>query len=177
MLVADGSARSRPVGPSRRSRAAGGRPHQLGVLFSSEELAVVQVAAERAGMAPRAWLGDIAVRAAAGRLSVDAMGVSRDSLFELMALVRELQEARAELGEVRRVLRNVGGNLNDVARIANSTGEVAAETVTVERLVARVVGSVDAVVATMDAAATAAALTAGRGRAGGRRRGRGGVDA
>jgi hypothetical protein len=124
------------AGPSRRSRAAGGRPHQLEVLFSDEELAAVATAAEQAGMAARAWVGEVSVRAA-------EEGPEQTSGPLARVVARELIVLLGELRETRRVLTNIGGNLNDVARHVNSTGELAAETEAVQLLVARVVASVE----------------------------------
>lgn len=140
------------AGPGRRARAAGGRPHQVSVLFSTAEWEAVRAAADGAGLAARAWVGEVSVAAANAASSSGAGGLP----------ARELVVALSELTEMRRVLRNVGGNLNDVARHANSTGEVAEETVAVERLVARVVRSVDDAVARVDAVARQAAAARAR---------------
>jgi hypothetical protein len=126
-------------------------------MFSAEELAAVRAAAAREGMAPRAWVGEVVCEVAEGLLRPGPEAVDRATLRQLLVLLEEL-------GEVRRVLRNVGGNLNDVARAANSTGEVAAETVVVEQLVARVVGSVDEVVGRVAGWSRAVAGRRGPGR-------------
>jgi hypothetical protein len=105
-------------------------------LFSDEELAAVATAAERAGMAARAWVGEVSVRAA-------EEGPEQTSGPLARVVARELIVLLGELRETRRVLTNIGGNLNDVARHVNSTGELAAETETVQLLVARVVASVE----------------------------------
>jgi hypothetical protein len=122
------------TGPSRRSRAEGGRPFKLTVQFSELEMALVVTAAARADLAPGAWLGDAGVRAA------EAVPGPASAWGPVM---QELMKLRAELMENRRVLRNVGGNLNDVARSANSTGEIHESTDRVLALVARVVARVE----------------------------------
>jgi hypothetical protein len=127
-------------GPNRRHRAAGGRPHQLSVTFSEQELAEVSAAAERAGLAVGAWVGQEIVRVARGVKRSAPAPVWRESAQDLMRL-------EAELMEHRRVLRNVGGNLNDVARWANSTGELHAATAHVQDLVAKAVEKVEQTVA------------------------------
>ena len=129
-------------GPTRRSRAVGGRPHQITVWLSREELAAVTRAAERAGMAPGAWLGESGVASAGTEPGAGVAG-GRDVALELMAL-------RSELMESRRVLTNIGGNLNDVARHANSTSELHAATGDVQALVARVVARVESVAGHVD---------------------------
>ncbi len=118
---------------TRRARAAGGRPRQITVWLSDDELAAVAEAAGRAGMAPGAWLGETAVRAAEAA-SPDA---------RVQAGLAGLAPLYSELMEQRRVLRNVGGNLNDVARHVNSTGALHPSTAQVEQLVARVVERVE----------------------------------
>jgi len=134
------------TGRTRRARAAGGRSNQMTVWLSDEEQSAVEGAAERAGMAPGAWLGEFGVRAARldspVRVGAGAGGGGAVAL-ELMAL-------QAELLESRRVLTNIGGNLNDVARHANSTGALHAATAEVQALVARVVTRVEDAVARVD---------------------------
>ncbi len=133
-------------GSSRRSRAEGGRPHRLTVWLSELEMAAVADGAERVGMTAGAWLGQVGVAAAAGGGVRPAAGRG-GAAGRAQMVVAELVRLQKELRETRRVLRNVGGNLNDVARAANSTGELAEETATVQRLVARVVASVEESVA------------------------------
>jgi hypothetical protein len=134
---------------TRRSRAAGGRPHRLTVWLSDAELAVVTASADRAGMAASAWLGESGVQVAESEMGTKAgLAGGAATAFEVMAL-------RAELAEARRVLTNIGGNLNDVARHANSTGELHAGTVAVQALVARVVERVEATVGHVDQGMTA----------------------
>lgn len=127
---------------TRRARAVGGRPHHVTVWLSDDEFAAVSGGAERSGMAAGAWLGQVGVAAA----EVGPAPRVGSASLRAQAVVAELVELQNQLREARRVLRNVGGNLNDVARAANSTGELAAETGDVERLVARVVESVEATV-------------------------------
>lgn len=130
------------IGPSRRARAEGGRPHKLTVQFSDAELAAVIAAAARADLAPGAWLGMVGVRSASETVPSPATAWG--------PVMQELMMLRAELMEHRRVLRNVGGNLNDVARHANATGELHAATARVQELVARTVERVDAAVAAVE---------------------------
>jgi hypothetical protein len=134
------------TGLTRRARAAGGRANQITVWLSDEERSAVEGAAERAGMAPGAWLGEFGVRAARldspVRVGAGAGGGGAAAL-ELMALQSELLQSR-------RVLTNIGGNLNDVARHANSTGALHAATAQVQALVARVVTRVEDAVARVD---------------------------
>lgn len=129
------------TGPSRRARAAGGRPHKVTVQFSEMEMALVTTASVRADMAPGAWLGEAGVRAA------EAVPGPASHWGPAM---QELMQLRAELMEHRRVLRNVGGNLNDVARHANSTGEIHEATVRVQELVARLVERIEGSVGGVD---------------------------
>ena len=145
---------------TRRSPAPGGRPFEVVVALSEWEMALVQSAAGRQGMATSAWLGEVgACEAARGSDDGDGMPAPPGAFLQRMMC------ARAELMDSRRVLRNVGGNLNDVARHANSTGRLAVETARVQALVARAVTRVDVAVADLAgllAAAQRAQLLANR---------------
>lgn len=150
-------------GPNRRSRAVGGRPHQLTVTFSDAELAAVTEAAAGAGLAPGAWLGEAGVRAA--REAVD--GAELPS--EWRSALGELMSARAELAENRRLLRNVGGLLNQVAAHVNSTSELHPATAkTLELVAAAVAKAEDGLghAAAVTAAARTGLLRGHRGRTG-----------
>lgn len=130
------------TGPSRRSRAEGGRPHKVTVSFSELELAKVTAAAARADVAPGAWLGEAAVRAADAGVPGPVAGWG--------PVMQELMVLRGELADARRILRIAGGNLNDVARHANSTGELHQATAVVQARVARAVEQVEQTVAEVD---------------------------
>lgn len=124
-------------GPSRRSRAVGGRPHQLSVSFSDEELKLVVEAAELAGLAPRAWLGEASTRAARDAVAGAALPSAWSSVMGALMAQRD------EVVETRRVLRNIGGNLNQVAAYANATGELHAATIRAVHLVERAVAKAE----------------------------------
>ncbi|OLL90078.1 hypothetical protein Ae406Ps2_6233 [Pseudonocardia sp. Ae406_Ps2] len=106
------------------------------------------MAAASAAMAPGAWVGEAAVRAAeppepvvpGGRVSAGSAG----------ARMQELMGLRSELMEDRRVLRNIGGNLNDIARVANTDGVLESTVGQVVAMVARLVERVDRTVAEVD---------------------------
>lgn len=134
-------------GPTRRSRAAGGRPHSVRVSLSDVEAAAVVAAAGRAGQAPGAWLGEAGVAAATQ---------GRGPASSWAGVMQDLMGLRAEVMELRRVLRNVGGNLNDVAAQANATDVVHAAAARVLGLVGRTVERVDRAVAALDARLAAA---------------------
>ena len=133
---------------TRRSRVEGGRPHATTVSFSESEWAAIEAASARAAMAPGAWVGEAAVRAAelpepvvpGGRVSAGSAGSRMQGLMGL----------RSELMEDRRVLRNVGGNLNDIARVANTDGVVESTVGQVAQMVARAVERVDRTVVEVD---------------------------
>jgi hypothetical protein len=127
------------TGPTRRSRARGGRSARLTVWLSEGERAAIGEAAGRDGMAPGAWLGEVGVRAARGAGAGGGLAGASEVVAALFAV-------RQELAEVRRVLRNVGGNLNDVARHANAESVLRADTGKVQALVGRVVQRVDVTV-------------------------------
>ncbi|MCU1654612.1 MAG: hypothetical protein JWQ60_5761 [Pseudonocardia sp.] len=120
--------------------------------FSADELAVVSAAAERAGLAVGAWVGQEIVRVASGVKRSAPAPVWRENAQDLMRLESELMEHR-------RVLRNVGGNLNDVARHANVTGQLHAATGQVLGLVARVVTQVERTVVAVSDLAVATMAT------------------
>ena len=130
-------------GRTRRPRAAGGRPHSVNVWLSDLELAAVTVAAQRAGRAVSAWVGEAAFAA-----GTQGRGPARSWAATMQALMMASQE----LADARRLVRNVGGNLNDVAAHANATGDIHAGTQQVLGMVARAVARVEAAAAVMAAA-------------------------
>lgn len=133
---------------TRRPRAEGGRPHSTTVSFSESEWASIAAAAARAEMAPGAWVGDSAVRAAA--LPDAPMPGVQVSAGPAGSRMQRLMGLRSELMEDRRVLRNIGGNLNDVARVANTDGTLESTVGQVVQMVARSVERIDRTVADVD---------------------------
>lgn len=117
------------------------------VSLSDEELALVVAAAQRAGLAPRAWLGEAAVRAATeGSGPASAWG----------PVMRELMMVRAELMDKRGLLGNATSNLNQMAKHANSTGQLHAATANVLALVAKAAEEVGSALGNVEGMATAA---------------------
>ena len=94
-----------PKGGSRRSPGEHQRAKTMTVRFTDGELAAVRAAAERAGMAASAWVGELAADAAEHR----AMPVGW--------LHREVM---AELVHLRSQLAWLGNNVNQIARAINS---------------------------------------------------------
>jgi len=99
------------------------RDRKKEALFTTEELAVIELASARRGLRPGAFIAATAVEAARSITSADS---DRPGAVDHAAAAHELREFTGEVRELRRLLGNVAGNLNDVARHANSTGEVGA---------------------------------------------------
>lgn len=133
---------------TRRPRVEGGRPHTTTVSFSESEWVAIEAAAARAAMAPGAWVGDSAVRAA--ELSGPVVPGARVSAGSVGSRMQRLMGLRSELMEDRRVLRNIGGNLNDIARVANTDGVLESTVGQVAQMVVRAVERIDRTVAEVD---------------------------
>jgi hypothetical protein len=94
-----------PKGGSRRSPGEHQRAKTMTVRFTDGELTAVRAAAERAGMAASAWVGELAVDAAEHRAMPPGW------------LHREVM---AELVHLRSQITWVGNNVNQIARAINS---------------------------------------------------------
>ena len=98
-----------------RAHVAVPRAHSKRVVFTADELALIEQASTKRGLRAGAYVAAAAVDAAkAATNPAGGGGVDADQLRALTAEVRE----------VRRLLGNVAGNLNDVARRANTGGEL-----------------------------------------------------
>ena len=147
---------------TRRPRAEGGRPHTTTVSFSESEWAAIEAAAARAAMAPGAWVGDSAARAA--ELPDPVVPGARVSAGSAGSRMQKLMGLRSELMEDRRVLRNIGGNLNDIARVANTDGALESTVGQVAQMVVRAVERIDRTVTEVDQQVTEAMPQARRSR-------------
>lgn len=116
--------------------ARGHRPHVKGgrrtaspVYLSTDERAVIEVAAGRVGLRRGAYIAAAAVRAARADLATEGVAASDERSEGPVPLTpagaRELIE---EVRTIRRLTGNLAGNVNDLARAANSTGELKPET-------------------------------------------------
>ncbi len=94
-----------PKGGSRRSPGEHQRARTMTVRFMDSERATVRAAAERAGMAASAWVGELAVDAAEHR-AMPPGWLHRDVMTELVHL--------------RSQIVWVGNNVNQIARAINS---------------------------------------------------------
>jgi hypothetical protein len=94
-----------PKGGSRRPPGERQRAKTMTVRFTDGELTAVRAAAERAGMAASAWVGELAVDAAGHRAMPPGW------------LHREVM---AELVHLRSQITWVGNNVNQIARAINS---------------------------------------------------------
>jgi hypothetical protein len=94
-----------PKGGNRRSPGEHQRSKLMTVRFTDGDLATVRAAAERAGMAVSAWVGELAVDAAEHRAMPPGW------------LHREVM---AELVHLRSQIVWVGNNVNQIARAINS---------------------------------------------------------
>jgi hypothetical protein len=109
MADTDGGARcQRPAQGSRRSRQQAGRPHRVHFSLTEQELAAVDAAAGRAGLARGAYAAQVVVAAAEGT-SGGPDGPFREALRELIRAA----------GLVRRI----GVNLNQAVARLNATGQ------------------------------------------------------
>jgi len=84
------------AGRDRRSPDADGRKYVMSVRLSGTEKAKVKAAADKAGMALSAWVGDVIVAAAEGKTAPVGQ-VYRDLLAELAMLRGEVRMTRADL--------------------------------------------------------------------------------
>ena len=94
-----------PKGGSRRSPGEDQRTKTMTVRFADGERAAVRAAAERAGMAASAWVGELAVDAAEHR-AMPPGWLHREVMTELVHLRSEIVW--------------VGNNVNQIARAINS---------------------------------------------------------
>lgn len=94
-----------PRGGNRRSPGEHQRSKLMTVRFTDGDLATVRVAAERAGMAVSAWVGELAVDAAEHR-AMPPGWLHREVMTELVHL--------------RSQIVWVGNNVNQIARAINS---------------------------------------------------------
>ena len=147
---------------TRRPRAEGGRPHTTTVSFSESEWAAIEAAAARAAMAPGAWVGDSAARAA--ELPDPVVPGARVSAGSAGSRMQRLMGLRSELMEDRRVLGHIGGNLNDIARVAGPDGALESTVGQVAQMVARAVERIDRTVTEVDQQVTEAMPQARRSR-------------
>lgn len=136
-----------------RAHLPAGKRSPAQVWLSTEERAVVEVAAGAMGLKRGAFVAAAAVRAArsivAGR---HAEPLDDDAVCTADPVALNVSEARELLDEVRqlrRLLGNVAGNLNDVARHANSTGELADESAAVLDYTRRINAKVDSELMTL----------------------------
>jgi Bacterial mobilisation protein (MobC) len=94
-----------PKGGNRRSPGEHWRTKTITVRFTDGELTAVRAAAERAGMAVSAWVGELAVDAAEHR-AMPPGWLHREMMTELVHL--------------RSQIVWVGNNVNQIARAINS---------------------------------------------------------
>lgn len=94
-----------PKGGNRRSRCEYQRSKLMTVRFTDSDLATVRAAAERAGMAVSAWVGELAVDGAEHR-AMPPGWLHREVMTELVHL--------------RSQIVWVGNNVNQIARAINS---------------------------------------------------------
>ena len=94
-----------PKGGNRRSPGEHQRSKLMTVRFTDGDLATVRAAAERAGMAVSAWVGELAVDAAEHR-AMPPGWLHREVMTELVHL--------------RSQIVWVGNNVNQIARAINS---------------------------------------------------------
>jgi hypothetical protein len=94
-----------PKGGNRRSPGKHQRSKMMTVRFTDGDLANVRAAAERAGMAASAWVGELAVDAAEHR-AMPPGWLHREVMTELVHL--------------RSQITWVGNNVNQIARAINS---------------------------------------------------------
>jgi hypothetical protein len=94
-----------PKGGNRRSPGKHQRSKMMTVRFTDGDLANVRAAAERAGMAASAWVGELAVDAAEHR-AMPTGWLHREVMTELVHL--------------RSQITWVGNNVNQIARAINS---------------------------------------------------------
>lgn len=130
-----------------RAHLPEGRRTPAQVWLSTDERAVVEVAAGAMGLKRGAFVAAAAVRAAraivAGREAGPGAAGAGSPTSPVPLNVAEARELLDEVRQLRRLMGNVAGNLNDVARHANSTGELAPESAAVLDFVRRTNTRVD----------------------------------
>jgi hypothetical protein len=112
----------------RRSRQAEPRPRLVKFFLTDEELAELDQAADRAGLARGAFAAEAALAAARGRPS-PASSMAREALVEVMTAA----------GLVRRA----GTNLNQAVAKLNATGQCEEDLVPAARFCVRVIRRLD----------------------------------
>jgi hypothetical protein len=116
------------AGPRRRSRQAMPRPRLVKFFLAEAELAELDDAARRAGLARGAFAAEAALAAARGR-PLRAGSPVREALVELMTAA----------GLVRRV----GANLNQAVARLNATGQGGEDLLPAARFCVRVIRRLD----------------------------------
>jgi hypothetical protein len=94
----------------RRPREAAGRPHKVEIRFTDAELAMVEEAARRAGLARGAYAAGAVLAAAHGRSDARARDES-------------LADALSELIRATGLVHRIGVNLNQAVARLNATGQ------------------------------------------------------
>lgn len=117
-----------PKGGNRRSPGEHQRSKLMTVRFTDGDLATVRAAAERAGMAVSAWVGELAVDAAEHR-AMPPGWLHREVITELVHL--------------RSQIVWVGNNVNQIARAINSGIVPGMDLQPVLARLAEVVGSIE----------------------------------
>jgi hypothetical protein len=112
----------------RRSRQAAPRLRLVKFFVTDEELADLDTAASRAGLARGAFAAEAALAAARG--AVDPVG-------------SPLREALVELMRAAGLVRRVGVNLNQAAAKLNATGQAGGDLIPVTQMCARVIRRLD----------------------------------
>jgi hypothetical protein len=116
------------VAARRRSRQAAPRPRLVKFFVTDEELAELEQAADRAGLARAAFAAEAAMAAARGTSS-PASSLAREALVEVMTAA----------GLVRRA----GTNLNQAVAKLNATGQRGADVVPAAEFCVRVIRRMD----------------------------------
>lgn len=117
-----------PKSGNRRSPGEHQRSKLMTVRFTDSDLATVRAAAERAGMAVSAWVGELAVDAAEHRAMPPGW---------------MHREVMAELVHLRSQIVWVGNNVNQIARAMNSGIVPGMDFQPVLARLAEVVGSIE----------------------------------
>lgn len=112
----------------RRSRQATPRPHLVKFFLTDEELADLDIAAGRSGLARGAFAAEAALAAARGTPS-PASSLAREALVEMMTAA----------GLVRRI----GTNLNQAVAKLNATGQRGEDLLPAAEFCARVIRRLD----------------------------------
>jgi len=104
----NGMARQGEVQGARRSRHGGRRLHRVEFALTEEEFGVLELAADRAGLARGAYAAEAALAAARGTAT---------------SANTPLREALAELIRASGLVRRIGVNLNQAVARLNATGQ------------------------------------------------------